>query len=211
MSIICYAEIKEQTDKETLSANLSQLPERMRARISAYKDAHARQLRLQGQLLIMEVLKEFGLEDKYSWGDLKYTAYNRPYFDSNIDFNISHSGNIVVCAGTIDGKIGVDIEQLKNIDIAQLKNEFCEAEWTNILSHASPGAEAYRLWTRKEAVLKAAGKGMLEQPSLIDATKEEVVYENETYYLQEVFVKEGYVASLAINRADDQIKVMAKD
>lgn len=208
MSIICYAEISGPIDREKLLEGLSQLPERLRERILSYKDGHERQLRLQGQMLIMNILKEFGLECKYSLEDLKYTAYNRPYIDSAVDFNISHSGNLVVCAGIMNGKVGVDIEQLRDIDIEQLKDEFCEAEWVRILNHASPGSESYRLWTRKEAVLKAAGKGMLGQASTIDTTAGVVMYEGETYYLHEVFVKEGYIVSVASNKPDEQIRVV---
>jgi len=208
MSIICYAEISGPIDREKLLEGLSQLPERLRERILSYKDGHERQLRLQGQMLIMNILKEFGLECKYSLEDLKYTAYNRPYIDSAVDFNISHSGNLVVCAGIMNGKVGVDIEQLRDIDIEQLKDEFCEAEWVRILNHASPGSESYRLWTRKEAVLKATGKGMLGQASTIDTTAGVVMYEGETYYLHEVFVKEGYIVSVASNKPDEQIRVV---
>jgi len=208
MSIICYAEISGPIDREKLLEGLSQLPERLRERILSYKDGHERQLRLQGQMLIMDILKEFGLECKYSLEDLKYTAYNRPYIDSAVDFNISHSGNLVVCAGIMNGKVGVDIEQLRDMDIEQLKDEFCETEWVRILNHASPGSESYRLWTRKEAVLKAAGKGMLGQASTIDTTAGVVMYEGETYYLHEVFVKEGYIVSVASNKPDEQIRVV---
>jgi len=210
MSIICYAEVSGPIDREKLLEGLSQLPERLRERILSYKDGHERQLRLQGQMLIMDILKEFGLEGKYSLEDLKYTAYNRPYFNSTIDFNISHSGNMVVCAGVIDGKIGVDIEQLRDIDIEQLKDEFCEAEWKRILNHAAPGSESYRLWTRKEAVLKAAGKGMLGQTLTIDATADVIMYEGGTYYLHEVFMKEGYIVSVATSKPDEQIRVVAR-
>lgn len=45
--------------------------------------------------------------------DLQYNEFGRPYFATyrNLDFNISHSGNIVVCVITNKGKIGVDNEK----------------------------------------------------------------------------------------------------
>jgi 4'-phosphopantetheinyl transferase len=81
-----------------------------------------------------------------------------------IDFNISHTNGAVACAIAQGFAIGVDIENEENtgnhLDIAE--TYFAPAEF--MLLRATPAAERkalfFRLWTLKEAYIKALGRGL---------------------------------------------------
>lgn len=83
---------------------------------------------------------------------------------SNIEFNLTHSGGLAVIALTLDREIGVDVEQIRSMpDREGIANRFfCVEEASEIL--ALPQAERerafYCCWTRKEAYIKAIGDGL---------------------------------------------------
>lgn len=78
-----------------------------------------------------------------------------------IRFNISHSGEWVVVA-LADEELGIDIEKINSsFDYSNLLDEhFTDAEQRFIVKAKIPVAAFYFLWTRKEALVKAVGRGL---------------------------------------------------
>jgi len=79
-------------------------------------------------------------------------------------FNVSHSGDLALCAVASDGEIGVDVEELRPVrDALQIAARFFSAREEEAVRHASekdrPGT-FYRIWTRKESYLKAKATGI---------------------------------------------------
>lgn len=82
-----------------------------------------------------------------------------------IGFNISHSGGFAAFAFGVDVDVGIDIEDLPRADrfSSALTESIFDAEERRYLErgHADGGRQAMLLaWTRKEALLKAAGVGL---------------------------------------------------
>lgn len=75
-------------------------------------------------------------------------------------FNLSHSGEWT-CLALSDGEVGIDIQQERPVDM-RLATRFFTAEEQAALQGAGERAEElfYRLWTVKEAYLKALGTGL---------------------------------------------------
>lgn len=76
-------------------------------------------------------------------------------------FNVSHSGDwLLIAIGRID--VGVDLEWISPEfpfqDVSQIS--FSPREQHYIESCSNPRLSFYQLWTRKEALVKATGKGM---------------------------------------------------
>lgn len=84
--------------------------------------------------------------------------------DSTLGFNWSHSGDQAVIAIGRDLAPGIDLERLRPRPRAlELARRFFSAEETAALSALSAqqqGAAFFELWTAKEAVLKALGRGI---------------------------------------------------
>jgi len=78
------------------------------------------------------------------------------------NFNISHSGNYVVCA-IDDNPIGIDIEKTKTIDYKEIaKSFFSASEFDYIMKKDSNSqlSTFYEIWTLKESYIKCCGQGL---------------------------------------------------
>ncbi len=90
-----------------------------------------------------------------------------------ISFNVSHSGRHGLIAFAPEGRLGVDVEELvprRNLELL-MDGVLAGDERREVAATAEPERlrRFFRLWTMKEAVLKAHGKGLL-----LDATMFEV-------------------------------------
>jgi 4'-phosphopantetheinyl transferase len=91
----------------------------------------------------------------------------------SLEFNASGSGDLAVCAVTIGRKLGVDIELCRlPQDETVLEQCFSPAERHaySTLSPEEKPAAFYRLWTLKEAYLKATGAGLSRPLSSFEVT-----------------------------------------
>ena len=92
--------------------------------------------------------------DKIEFG----TTENGKPFATGIDihFNISHSGDMVVCAIS-EKEIGIDIEEIREINPRASEKFACEKECDYINSHKNG---FFEIWTLKEAYFKCIGTGL---------------------------------------------------
>lgn len=100
--------------------------------------------------------------------DFDYNQYGKPALakklQSRIQFNVSHSHGIALIAVTLDAEIGVDVEWIRP-EFAELKiaNRFFSPEEVQALKRLPESAQKggfFNCWTRKEAFIKAKGKGL---------------------------------------------------
>jgi 4'-phosphopantetheinyl transferase len=94
------------------------------------------------------------------------SEHGKPYLIDNpqLAFNLSHSGSYLIMALGWDCQLGIDVECCKNrTTLAELVHK-CLADEEAAYWHALPDAmktrEFYRFWTRKEAFVKATGRGL---------------------------------------------------
>jgi 4'-phosphopantetheinyl transferase len=100
-----------------------------------------------------------------------YDAFGKPEISPqqntrNLRFNVSHSEDIALCAIAWQHDIGVDVEHVKPLpDLWEVAQRFFASEEQAALA-ALPSEKQlegfYKIWTRKEAYLKAIGKGLSE-------------------------------------------------
>jgi 4'-phosphopantetheinyl transferase len=83
---------------------------------------------------------------------------------TRIRFNASHSGQMALYAFTDDCELGVDVEQIRELDDADAiaARFFSSNEVSELLSlrPADRGLAFLRCWTRKEAYVKSIGGGL---------------------------------------------------
>jgi 4'-phosphopantetheinyl transferase len=99
---------------------------------------------------------------------IRYGETGKPALDSkyrsDIHFNLSHSHGLGVVAVTERRPIGIDIEYIdRNVDWATIANRFFSQDERLQLWRLEPRYQRfafYRIWTRKEAYLKATGIGL---------------------------------------------------
>lgn len=140
-----------------------------------------------------------------------YGAHGKPCLQVNPDalqFNVSHSADLAVFALTTHQEIGVDIEKIEpdfREDVA--KRFFSSQEYAQLmdLTGSARNKAFYQIWSRKEALIKAMGKGLftpLTDFSInLSQTKESVslMYSGQqvNYYIENIYVPDGYQAAIA--------------
>lgn len=84
--------------------------------------------------------------------------------ESDLRFNLSHSGDQALLAFTCGHDVGVDIERVSGArDATAIASRFFatqEAEALRAIPEAARPAAFFRCWVRKEACLKALGEGI---------------------------------------------------
>lgn len=92
-----------------------------------------------------------------------------------IFFNVAHSKNTILIALSRQGLVGVDVEYFDRLtDMMEVaRSNFTEGEIASLAAIAEPEVRNrafYRYWTRKEAVAKADGRGLLLSLSSFDVS-----------------------------------------
>jgi 4'-phosphopantetheinyl transferase len=98
-----------------------------------------------------------------------YNVHGRPELSpemgcERLNFNLSHSGTVVLYAFAWQRQVGVDVERPgRRLEFESIAGRFFSAHETNALT-ALPESERraafFRGWTRKEAFIKATGRGL---------------------------------------------------
>lgn len=121
---------------------------------------------LLGRMLSLEaadVCLQYGAEGKPSLA----TAHQ-----SDLQFNVAHSHELALVALARGPALGVDLEYRRELDDAQriAQRFFSTQEVAALL--AAPAAQQqtlfFRIWTRKEAFVKATGKGLSQELDAFD-------------------------------------------
>jgi 4'-phosphopantetheinyl transferase len=111
--------------------------------------------------------------------EFSYSSKGKPalageFVGCGLQFNLAHSGGLALFAINPQGQVGVDVEEVRPVPemAALMERFFSAAECVEIKGLA--GEEQlrgfYRIWTRKEACLKATGEGITGALSSVDVT-----------------------------------------
>ncbi|MDB5004147.1 MAG: 4-phosphopantetheinyl transferase superfamily protein [Mucilaginibacter sp.] len=202
--IICYhTEILSPWTNEELQQKMELIPDGIKQKILLKRNHLDVQLSVCGNLLILALIKYFDAD--LTLAEIVYNDYQRPYFNDGFDFNISHSGNRVIGCATLNGKVGIDIELMKPVDI-NYDDYFTATEQENIRNAKNPDTEFFTYWTRKEALLKAVGTGVYTPLLDIDVSADSFIYKGDNYYLSPIDIATDYKACVA-HTAEQEISI----
>ncbi|KAJ7976138.1 4'-phosphopantetheinyl transferase [Quillaja saponaria] len=100
-----------------------------------------------------------------------YWQYADDWSPPPLHFNISHTSSLIACGVTVGSPIGIDVEEkqrrLKNNILTFARRYFSPYEVETLTSISDPEIqhqEFLKLWTLKEAYVKALGKGFSAAP-----------------------------------------------
>jgi len=143
-------------------ARLSQsLPSWRRDQAERFRhDSGRRQCVLAYEALCHELREKYGIDDK---PDFDYNAHGKPRLARYpaIHFSLSHCRQAVGCL-IADSPCGLDIEAPRKVKESLIRYTMNEAEVEWILGEADTEMAFLKLWTRKEAVLKLHGTGIID-------------------------------------------------
>ncbi|MBN1379757.1 MAG: hypothetical protein JXA04_11050 [Gammaproteobacteria bacterium] len=198
MPLVLYTQISENNcnrDDWGLKFDnlLPLLPEARQIKLRRIRNVQTRITSILGLLLLRQGMRKIGFQD-FSLQELIYSENNKPYCPDRYDFNISHSHSLVLCAFSADSRIGVDAERIRDI-----KPE----RFGQLLAFADKGSvdlstqKFFELWTKKEAVIKADGKGGVWDMGKVELNGNKALLHNKQWNLVPVKMPTGYIAHLA--------------
>jgi 4'-phosphopantetheinyl transferase len=126
-------------------------------------------------------------------GALSFPARGKPHWAGGADFSISHAGELVACAYSRVGRIGLDLELRARVRLAMLRRVLDATEQAEIAAGRLEAADAFVM---KEAVVKASGAGLAALARVrLQGTRASL--DGECWQLGAVALHPDYVAYLA--------------
>ena len=149
---------------ERLASLRATFSPREQARADSFAHDHLRRHWSAARGMLREILgRATGLPPQQI--DFTYGAHGKPALrqDPSLRFNVSHSGERALYAFSRTGEVGVDIELPRGRRTDDLARRFfAPGEQQRLFALEQPArADAFfRLWTCKEAFMKATGEGL---------------------------------------------------
>ena len=186
------------TGSECFEMMKQQFPNDYQDKIKRYRRWQDAQLSLLGRILLFKGIEET-YKQKPDAKEIMQTLYNKPYFEDNpVLFNISHSGDIVVCALSDRHEVGIDVEIITDIETADFKSQMTEIERNKIVLSDNKKEAFFEYWTQKEAVLKAQGHGLIVPLKSFEVLDNTTEINGEKYYLSEVKIDKNYKCHISL-------------
>jgi 4'-phosphopantetheinyl transferase len=191
---IYHSQTESLIKQKSLPQLLERLPTSLQLKALRYRSDSSRYNYIIGRLLLKRGLDFFGLDSDLE--KIEFQKNGKPVLQG-IHFNISHSDNLIVCAFSKEGPIGVDVEKICPRDFEDFTSMFSAQEWTAIRGANDPIQTFYWFWTRKESIIKALGRTLsyLHQIDL-DVSSNHFEVDGKRYFLRNIDFKEGFVGAV---------------
>jgi len=197
------------------------LPTLMQAKAARFYYWQQRQAYILSKLLLQFSLGQYN--KNLCLKQVQYTCFGRPYINAGIDFNLSHSGDYIVCVVSDECRVGIDIERMQQLDITCYKQQFNNDEWTQVAAACKQGRNDlfYNYWTLKEASVKADGRAMSLPLNQVAIYSNHIAIGSRRWFFMQYTIVGGYathlVSSVKIQRpvvqwlTSDDLNVNAND
>ena len=188
--------------EETRERLLGLLPENFGPQIQRFHKWQDRQAALLGKSLL-----RLGLQRRAAPASLlarlEVDYYSRPALPLPFDFNISHCPGRVVCAFLEPGPVGIDIEPIRPTPRPYDFRSVLTSLELKLLEELPPDARDLlfaNIWTRKEAAIKADGKGFSNELTSVSGLGQTVTLEGVSWEIHEIPMPGPYICHLAAHR-----------
>lgn len=198
-AVVCGA-LSDTIDQAKWDAYLSTLPEPIMRRIVRFHRACDRRARILSMWLLETLLARFDLHRCLQ--RLAWTETGRPYLSGvpHLDFNLSHSGDLVIVAVVESGRVGIDLEQQRDLELKDFRTVFSKPVWTRIVSSLDPLQTFFQMWTRLESVAKAEGYGLGGPIQSIRLEKARAYTPDRSWHITELSPLPGYACHMSTDR-----------
>lgn len=201
------------TERNSVENYIQFIPEDEKVKVNRSKFSVNRQNSIITYYFRRKILSQYLIIEP-SEIEFSYNSYGKPLISehqrSGIHFNYSHSGEFLIFAISKNIEVGVDIELVKDlpdmIDLA--KNYFSEKELQHFHSLENKTDRVnffYEIWTRKEALLKALGTGIIDDLRSINlmtlnnitGQPDLIYFLGNSYIIDHIRTPENYISSIA--------------
>lgn len=161
---LSYTDVAALTDGDFKKICQS-LPEERLKKVEGLANYKDKLLSAAAGYLLQAALTDRGITDP----GFVYGKCGKPYLKSGeIFFNLSHSGNVAVCAVSTE-EVGVDAQEVKPVDDKLIRRICTDREYAFITEDKAQIRERFcRVWTVKESLIKCLGRGLSLSPARIE-------------------------------------------
>jgi 4'-phosphopantetheinyl transferase len=153
-----------------------------------------------------------------------YSAEGKPFLRNQsggreITFNVSHSDDLAIYAVSCVKEVGIDLERVESFDDREgVARRFFSARELAVFRASGETGQTevfFRLWTRKEAYLKARGLGLTQEGRGFDARLQrgqaaKMVDENGVQWrAEELLPAPGYLAAVVAKGGDWHLRLFS--
>ena len=185
VSILYYKVTPEKISSAQLSELINiwseELPEQKQHQISKLRQKNDQVLSLAGLQLLKLGMQEFA-DIPFSLKQLQFPEKSKPFINGKIDFNISHSGDIACCIISDSMKVGIDIELHREITPATINKYLSESAAKDEKPEEDNKQNFFNLWTKNEAIIKAANYGSIYTMNEIALKQDTGLYQDHVWY-----------------------------
>lgn len=193
MITVYYTRIPDNLERAREDHWLAALPPVKRDVIARMRFAKGRAASLLGLQLLKRGMQASGFEE-FDLGGVCFPRKGKPYCDLPIDFNISHSKDMVVCALSADARVGVDTEWIRELSIESFQRLLNPRERAWVGKNKR---RFFEIWTQKEAVVKGHGEGGIVNLKRVRIERREGIIDSRIWRLHELAIDPGYVTHMA--------------
>lgn len=185
---------------------LSELSIQKQASIQRLLHYQNRVTSLAGIRLLILYAQDEGIRN-FKLTDVQYPVTGKPFWENNnafFDFNISHSGNLILMTASATLKVGIDVEkirQLKNFNFKRVMSadELAEIEQSPVLF--------FDLWSKKEAVVKAANTAGMTRMRDVSLKHNMAALDGKQWFLRNIVLDNQYAINMATSNVVDELIV----
>ena len=190
---------------EKFAEHLAALPLDMQTYISKFRLEKDKKQRLLARLMLRHCLIQTTGSDSLlaQW---KTDDNAKPYLPGWFDFSIAHAGDVILFAYASE-QVGVDVEEISLIEYTSISDFFHYEEQAFIgQAGQDQGERFYAIWTKKEAALKAMGRGLLDGLQQFSCVQEQVTYNDHTWHFYPFTVSKLYACYLCTKKEESTIE-----
>lgn len=197
---------------EQIAYWLEELPKIKQKQIKKLRQQKSQVLSLAGLQLLKTGITELS-SGPFSLKQLQFPPQAKPFFEGDIDFNISHSEGIVCCVLSDSAKVGIDIELQREVKATTLNKFLNQAENSQKNSSVNNKQHFFDLWTKNEAIIKGANHGSIYNMIEIKHEQHGGHYQNRFWYTYPIEIvpaeeNKEYTCQIACSeKIKEQIKV----
>lgn len=133
---------------------------------------------------------------------MKKDSFGKPYIESdNFYFNASHTQNLIIIAVSFQQPLGIDIENIEKNFLEIMPITFTDKE-INVVNNSNYTQKLlafFIIWTRKEAITKEIGIGLLydfQGLDVSDVSLKKLLKTDGNYYITYTFLS-NYIFSIS--------------
>ncbi len=182
MKVVVFDKMEECTEAE-VQRMLPLVSAQRREQALKYKHTFGQFCCLKSWLMLFDDVEMSRYQD-LEW---KYNEHGKPYLEGGPYFSISHC-KAGIAVAIDDAPIGIDIETIRHANEDLVERTMNEKERLGIRELGM--REFTRLWTQKEAIVKAEGTGIYSFEQL------QTILDNGHWTL-DTFEKDNYIYSIA--------------